>query len=228
MIVPDEIYKYVPVLKAPKGVQIVEWEKDQVEDSGLLKIDVLGNRSLAVVRDTIKQINLQLNVNQDPYIGYHKIQPIEDMKTREIMSAGKTMGVFYIESPSVRQLMAKAKVVDFEHIVIFSSIIRPAANRFINVMLERIHGKRWNVIHKDLEYLKETYGIMIYQEQVQQAAQILAGYSLVNRIGLSLPTDPAGSLQGSSYGLSIGTLHKARGKRNWQISFDYLQRLILL
>ena len=62
--------------------------------------------------------------------------------------------------------MAKAKVVDFEHIVIFSSIIRPAANRFINVMLERIHGKRWNVIHKDLEYLKETYGIIVYEEQV--------------------------------------------------------------
>ena len=57
---------------------------------------------------------------------------------------------------------------------------------------------------------------------------ILAGYSLVNRIGLSLPTDPAGSLQGSSYGFSIGTLHKARGKRNWQISFDYLQSTLVL
>ena len=58
VIVPDEIRKYVPVLTAPKGVQIVEWEKDQVEDSGLLKIDLLGNRSLAVVRDTIRQVNL--------------------------------------------------------------------------------------------------------------------------------------------------------------------------
>ena len=177
VIVPDEIYKYVPVLKAPKGVQIVEWEKDQVEDSGLLKIDLLGNRSMAVVRDTIKQINLKLNVNQDPYIDYHKIQPIDDMKTREIMSAGKTMGVFYIESPSVRQLMAKAKVVDFEHIVIFSSIIRPAANRFINVMLERIHGKRWNVIHEDLEYLKETYGIIVYEEQVSMVVMTMTGLS---------------------------------------------------
>ena len=136
MIVPDEICKYVPVLKAPKGVQIVEWEKDQVEDSGLLKIDLLGNRSLAVVRDTIKQINLQSIANDDPYINYHKIQPVEDIMTRNMMKAGRTIGVFYIESPSVRQLMARAKVVDFEHIVIFSSIIRPAANRFINVMLE--------------------------------------------------------------------------------------------
>ncbi|MFL3013968.1 MAG: PHP domain-containing protein [Candidatus Neomarinimicrobiota bacterium] len=177
VIVPDEIYKYVPVLKAPKGVQIVEWEKDQVEDSGLLKIDLLGNRSLAVVRDTIKQINLQLNVNENRYIDYHKIQPVEDMETREIMKVGKTMGVFYIESPSVRQLMAKAKVVDFEHIVIFSSIIRPAANRFINIMLERIHGKEWNVIHKDLEYLKETYGIIVYEEQVSMVVMTMTGLS---------------------------------------------------
>ena len=58
VIVPDEIRKYVPVLTAPKGVQIVEWEKNQVEDSGLLKIDLLGNRSLSVVRDTIRNINL--------------------------------------------------------------------------------------------------------------------------------------------------------------------------
>ena len=93
------------------------------------------------------------------------------------MSTGKTMGVFYIESPSVRQLMAKAKVVDFEHIVIFSSIIRPAANRFINVMLERIHGKRWNIIHKDLEYLKETYGIIVYEEQVSMVVMTMTGLS---------------------------------------------------
>ena len=120
----------------------VEWEKDQIEDSGLLKIDLLGNRSLAVVRDTIKRINLQSSADKIPYINYHEIQPLEDSKTREIMRAGKTMGVFYIESPSVRQLMAKAKVVDFEHIVIFSSIIRPAANRFTNLMLDRIHGQK--------------------------------------------------------------------------------------
>ena len=62
VIVPDEICKYVPVLKAPKGIQIVEWEKDQIEDSGLLKIDLLGNRSLAVVRDTIKRINIQWSI----------------------------------------------------------------------------------------------------------------------------------------------------------------------
>ena len=178
IIVPDEIQKYVPVLMAPKGVQIVEWEKDQVEDSGLLKIDILGNRSLAVVRDTIKQVNLHYGhkATENSYVNYHQIQPIGDTETEKLMKAGKTMGVFYIESPATRQLLTKAGVVDFEHVVIYSSIIRPAANRFTNIMLERIHGKPWKLQHRDLEFLKESYGIMVYEEQVSMAARVLAGF----------------------------------------------------
>ncbi len=172
IIVPDEICKYVPVLTAPKGVQIVEWEKDQVEDSGLLKIDLLGNRSLAVVRDTLKQIG----VYNSEYIDYHKIQPIGDPQTEALMKAGRTMGIFYIESPATRQLLARAGVVDFEHVVIYSSIIRPAANRFTNLMLERIHGKPWQLLHPDLHFLKESYGIMVYEEQVSMTARELAGF----------------------------------------------------
>ena len=175
IIVPDEICKYVPVLQAPKGVQIVEWEKDQVEDSGLLKIDLLSNRSLAVVRDTIRQVNLYYSTGSNRYLDYHTIQPIEDEKTKQMMIKGMTMGVFYIESPATRQLMAKARVVDFEHMVIFSSIIRPAANRFTNLMLERIHGGDWNPAHPDLDFLSESYGIMVYEEQVSMAAMIMAG-----------------------------------------------------
>ncbi|MCH8070027.1 MAG: DNA polymerase III subunit alpha [Candidatus Marinimicrobia bacterium] len=178
VIVPDEIRKYVPVLMAPKGVQIVEWEKDQVEDSGLLKIDILGNRSLAVVRDTLKQINLNYGGRRKVgnHVNYHRIQPIGDPKTEALMKAGRTMGVFYIESPATRQLLAKAGVVDFEHVVIYSSIIRPAANRFTNIMLERIHGKRWEILHPDLEFLRESYGIMVYEEQVSMAARVMAGF----------------------------------------------------
>ena len=173
IIVPDEIRKYVPVLTAPKGVQIVEWEKDQVEDSGLLKIDILGNRSLAVVRDTLKQVGLYRN----KYMDYHKIQPVDDLKTAELMKAGRTMGVFYIESPATRQLLTKAGKVDFEHVVIYSSIIRPAANRYTNLMLNRIHGQPWKILHQDLECLRESYGIMVYEEQISTVARKIAGFS---------------------------------------------------
>lgn len=179
VIVPDEIRKYVPVLRAPKGVQITEWEKDQVEDSGLLKIDLLGNRSLSVVRDTLKQVNLNkgARVVTSRFVDYHTIQPVGDPKTEKLMKAGKTMGVFYIESPATRQLLAKAGKVDFEHVVIYSSIIRPAANRFTNIMLHRIHGEPWKLLHPDLAFLKESYGIMVYEEQVSLAARIMAGMS---------------------------------------------------
>ncbi|MCH7762185.1 MAG: DNA polymerase III subunit alpha [Candidatus Marinimicrobia bacterium] len=172
IIVPDEIRKYVPVLTAPKGVQIVEWEKDQVEDSGLLKIDLLGNRSLAVVRDTLRQIGLY----RDKRMDYHTIQPNNDPKTEALMKSGKTMGIFYIESPATRLLLTKAGVVDFEHVVIYSSIIRPAANRYINLMLERIHGKPWELLHPDLHFLNESYGIMVYEEQLSMTAREIAGF----------------------------------------------------
>jgi DNA-directed DNA polymerase III PolC len=172
VIVPDEIQKYVPVLKAPKGVQIAQWEKDQIEDSGLLKIDILGNRSLAVVRDTLKQLGNYRN----QFMDYHQIQPMGDAKTEALMKAGRTMGVFYIESPATRQLLQKAGKVDFEHVVIYSSIIRPAANRFINLMLDRIHGTPWELPHSDLQCLAESYGIMVYEEQVSMTAREIAGF----------------------------------------------------
>ena len=87
------------------------------------------------------------------------------------------MGVFYLESPAARQLLAKAGIVDFKHIVIYSSIIRPAANRYINILLERVHGKTWLKIHPDLNFLDESYGIMVYEEQVSNAAMVRAGFS---------------------------------------------------
>ncbi len=173
VVVPDDMRNYVPVLMAPKGVQIVEWEKDQVEDAGLLKIDILGNRSLSVVRDTLRQLQRYRDIHLD----YHAIKGAEDRQTQQLIQAGKTMGVFYIESPATRQLLAKAGVTDFEHVVIYSSIIRPAANRYTNLMLERIHGKPWQLLHPDLQCLAESYGIMVYEEQVSIVARKIAGFS---------------------------------------------------
>ncbi|HKJ86919.1 MAG TPA: DNA polymerase III subunit alpha, partial [Gammaproteobacteria bacterium] len=173
VIVPDEIRKYVPVLRATKGVQIAEWEKDQIEDAGLVKIDLLGNRSLSVVRDTLQQVNR----NYDLHIDYHDLDPVEDPETVRLMEAGESMGVFYIESPATRQLLAKAGKVDFEHVVIYSSIIRPAANRYINLLIDRIHGAGWELPHPDLDFLNESYGIMVYEEQVSMVGRIMAGMS---------------------------------------------------
>src|SRR5208283_5403459 len=116
--------------------------------------------------------------NTAKIIDYSNFNPIDDPKTRESISRGNTMGVFYLESPSMRLLQAKAATGDFEHAVIHSSIIRPAANRFIRQYLRRLHGEPYEPLHPSLkEILAENYGILVYQEDVVQAAMALAGFS---------------------------------------------------
>jgi error-prone DNA polymerase len=174
VLVPDRVSRYVPVQISAKGVRIIQWEKGQAEKAGLVKIDLLGNRSLAVIRDTIKSVR----ENTAKIIDYSNFNPIDDPKTRESISRGNTMGVFYLESPSMRLLQAKAGTGDFEHAVIHSSIIRPAANRFIRQYLSRLHGEPYEPLHPRLkDILAENYGILVYQEDVVQAAMALAGFS---------------------------------------------------
>lgn len=174
VIVPDRVSRYVPVQISAKGVRIIQWEKDQAEKAGLVKIDLLGNRSLAVIRDTIEAVR----TNTGQAIEYATFNPVDDPKTRDIIARGNTMGVFYLESPAMRLLQAKAAKGDFEHAVIHSSIIRPAANRFIRQYLARLHGEPFEPLHPSLEkILSESYGILVYQEDVVQAAMALAGFS---------------------------------------------------
>jgi DNA polymerase-3 subunit alpha/error-prone DNA polymerase len=173
VITPEPVNHYVPVQRAAKGVPIIQWEKDATEDAGLVKIDLLGNRSLGVIRDALANIRAA---------GYHfderRWEPEDDFATQEAVAQGKTMGCFYIESPAMRLLQQKAGVGDFGHLVIHSSIIRPAANEFIQEYIRRLHGGAWDPIHPLLaDVLVETFGIMVYQEDVSRAAVALAGFS---------------------------------------------------
>jgi error-prone DNA polymerase len=173
VLTPRPIDEYVPLQRAPKGVPIVQWEKDAVEDAGLVKIDLLGNRSLGVIRDAIGN----LRTNGEAFDDFHW-EPEDDLPTQQSLAQGRTMGCFYIESPAMRLLQQKSKVGDFEHLVIHSSIIRPAANDFIREYIRRLHGGQWDPIHPLLtEVLNETFGIMVYQEDVSRAAVALAGFS---------------------------------------------------
>ncbi|MBN2241465.1 MAG: DNA polymerase III subunit alpha [Acidobacteria bacterium] len=174
VVVPDRIDRYVPVEPAPKGVPIVQWEKDQAEDAGLIKIDLLGNRSLAVIRDALAAIRENCGTDID----YERWDPTRDAKTRDFMRRGDTMGVFYVESPSMRQLQKKCGTGDFDHLVIHSSIIRPAANRYIREYVRRLRGGAYDPLHPILdEVLRETYGIMVYQEDVSKIAMAMSGFS---------------------------------------------------
>jgi error-prone DNA polymerase len=184
VVVPDEIRRYVPVQISAKGLPVIQWEKDQTESAGLVKIDILGNRSLAVIRDAIAAVKTNTGVEID----YARFKPLEDADTRLLIREGRTMGCFYIESPATRQLLARMWGPDphprtlecdlFEHLVMASSIIRPAANNFILEFVARMRGKPWRSLHPLLDdVLTETYGIAVYQEQITQMAMVLAGFS---------------------------------------------------
>jgi DNA polymerase III alpha subunit len=93
------------------------------------------------------------------------------------MRKGETVGVFYVESPAMRQLQQKCRVGDFDHLVIHSSIIRPAANKYIREYVRRLRGGAYDPLHPIMdEVLSETYGIMVYQEDVSRIAMAMAGF----------------------------------------------------
>jgi len=180
VIAPHAVERYVPVETAPKGVPVIQWDKDGAEDAGLVKIDLLGNRSLGVIRDAMAN----MRANGIAFDEAHW-EPEDDPATRETVVRGHTMGCFYIESPAMRLLHRKAGRGDFAHLVIHSSIIRPAANEYIQEYLRRLHGGPWDPIHPLLaDVLDETFGIMVYQEDVSRAATALAGFSDADADGL--------------------------------------------
>ncbi len=181
VITPNPIDTYVPIEDAPKGVPIIQWEKDGAETAGLVKIDLLGNRSLGVIRDAIATIKTDTGQFDD----FSRQDPEDDYETQHNVAQGNTMGCFYIESPAMRLLQKKSKVGDFEHLVIHSSIIRPAANEFIQEYIKRLHTGVWKPIHPLLDaVLDQTFGIMVFQEDVSKVAVKMAGFSHAKADGL--------------------------------------------
>ncbi|MCS6302784.1 MAG: DNA polymerase III subunit alpha [Nitrospira sp.] len=185
VLVPDEIRRYVPVEISASGLPVIQWEKDQTEDAGLVKIDLLGNRSLAVIRDALAAIVR----NTERVIDYATWDPISDPATQELIRQGDTMGCFYVESPATRLLLKKLwggmpsdrrAIADvFEYLVVVSSLIRPAANTFTEEFVRRAHGHRYQSPRPELDdILFETHGIMVYQEDVMKVAVALGGFSV--------------------------------------------------
>ena len=183
VIVPDEIRRYCPVEISANGAQVLQWEKDSVEEAGLVKIDILGNRSLTVIRDSIDLVER----NYGRRIDYAHWDPIDDPKTVEIFFRGDTFGVFYFESPATRQVLTKVakgfaleeylKLDHFHINVVVTSIIRPASNQSIRTWVSRLHGEPWRAPHALLSpVLEETLGVMVFQEQLSQAAIYMAGF----------------------------------------------------
>lgn len=184
IVSPEPITNLIPLQKTPKGFAVTQYDMYPVEDMGLLKIDLLAQRGLAVEVDAVQAIKDHYGIELD----FAVTDPIADEQTRTLVREGRTMGCFYIESPGMQNLLKKLKVDTFEKLTAASSIIRPgvAESGMMQAYVKRNNGKE-PVIHlhpKLEEVLAETYGIMIYQEDVIKVAHAIAGMSLGEAEGL--------------------------------------------
>ena len=174
------ITELAPIQTSAGGRPVIQWEKDGAEAMGLVKIDLLGNHSLAVIRDAVAAIKKSGAVFDET-----AWDPASDRRTQALLANGQSMGVFYVESPAMRQLQQKTNFGDFERLVIHSSIIRPAANTYITEYVKRLRGGSYKDLHpKTRDILAETYGIMVYQEDVARVAMTVAGFTFEDANGL--------------------------------------------
>ena len=175
IIAPDDLTNYVPVSTAKDAdLQVTQFDNSVVEDAGLLKMDFLGLKTLTIIKDAIKMIKRRHGVEIDP----DEI-PLDDVKTYELYQAGLTNGTFQFESAGMQKHLKSLKPDKFGDLIAMNALYRPGPLEYIPNFIARKHGDE--EIAYDLEgmeeYLGETYGITVYQEQVMLLSQKLAGFS---------------------------------------------------
>ncbi len=179
LISDKPIFYYSALDMPPKGFQTVQWSMLEAEDLGLAKFDILSQRGLGHIKDAIHIV--KQNRNED--IDIHRIQDFKkDDRIRRLISTGHTMGCFYVESPAMRQLLRKLKCEDYLTLVAASSVIRPGVARsgMMRGYIERhINPEKRKEAHPVMmEIMPDTYGIMVYQEDVIKVAHHFAGLGL--------------------------------------------------
>ena len=175
VITPDELTKYVPLYKSP-GTQDITTQYDMkwLEELGVLKMDFLGLRTLTVIDHTLKALKKRgIEINIDDI-------PLDDPATYEIFANGETTAIFQFESSGMREYLKKLKPKTIPDLVAMNALYRPGPMDMIDDFIARKHGRqKIEYLHPRLErILKETYGIIVYQEQVMKIAQEIAGFSL--------------------------------------------------
>lgn len=189
VIAPDEIVNYVPLEMAQKGVVATQYPMGPVEDLGLLKMDFLGLSNLTTINNALRIIKKVNGVSLDL-----ESIPLNDLKTFELLQKGDTTGVFQLESAGMKRYLKDLKPSAFGDIIAMVALYRPGPMQFIESFIKRKHGKeKISFLHEKFENaLKETYGILVYQEQFMQISKDFAGFT----------------------GGQADTLRKAVGKKN--------------
>ena len=175
IITPDDITNFVPVSTAKDSdLYVTQFDNSVVESAGLLKMDFLGLKTLTLIKDTVKIVKARTGVELVP-----DDFPLDDEKTYELFQRGDTVGIFQYESPGMQKHMKNLKPTVFDDLIAMNALYRPGPMEYIPSFIARKHGEE--EITYDLpemeEYLKETYGITVYQEQVMLLSQKLAGFS---------------------------------------------------
>ncbi len=180
VIADKPLWEYVPLYQPPgEKVLITQFAKDEVEAAGLVKFDFLGLKTLTVIQHALDLINRDRPPNQK--LQSHQI-PVDDRATYELISSGNTAGIFQMESSGFTEMVTKLRPSRFEDIIAAGALYRPGPldAGMVDVFINRRHGRE-KVTYPDpaLEpILKDTYGVIVYQEQVMQISQVLGGYSL--------------------------------------------------
>jgi DNA polymerase-3 subunit alpha len=175
IITPSDITNFVPIATAKDSdLYVTQFDNSVVESAGLLKMDFLGLKTLTLIKDTVKLVKLRLNIDLDP-----DTFPIDDEKTYELFQRGETVGIFQYESVGMQKHMKDLKPTVFGDLIAMNALYRPGPMEYIPSFVRRKNGEeeiKYDIDASE-EYLKETYGITVYQEQVMLLSQKLADFT---------------------------------------------------
>ena len=176
VITPGKIWDHVPLYKSPDGTVSTQFDMKSLEDLGILKVDLLGLRTLTILKwaeDMVRRKNPEFSLER---------VPLDDPKTYELLSRGNTWGVFQLEGRGFTELVRSVQPSSIEEIIAILALYRPGPLKsgMTTRYVRRKHGReKIEYLLPELEdILKETYGIIVYQEQVMQIAERVAGFSL--------------------------------------------------
>lgn len=182
LITEEPISAYTATDRPPKGLPVSHFEMHNAEDFGIYKFDILSQRGLGHIRESVRHIqrNQGITVDVNRFSAFK-----DDQKIKDLMRTSQAMGCFYVESPAMRMLLGKLRCDDYLTLVAASSIIRPgvASSGMMKAYIERFHlhrnGQSHESVHPKMdELMAETYGVMVYQEDVIKVAHSFAGLTL--------------------------------------------------
>ena len=174
VIAPDDLVKYVPLEMAQKGVVATQYPMGPVEELGLLKMDFLGLSNLSIINNALRIIRKVYKTDIDL-----STLPLDDEETYKLFQRGDTTGVFQLESAGMKRYLRELKPSVFEDIIAMVALYRPGPMQFIDSFIKRKHGEEEiTYLHPGMENsLKNTYGILVYQEQFMQISKEWCGFT---------------------------------------------------